>query len=113
MRSLTTLKTKDPCPTATAAVIETMAAAEIPEQRVPEAVRLEGLEIQNKEFNNRFFALTPASAGMRTFEQVPSPQPPTANSKWKMEEATEQQNPGGSVQQKAPEMEHDRRPPHA
>jgi hypothetical protein len=103
-------QTKDPCPKATAAAIETAAAAEVPEQKVPGTVGLEELEIQNKEFNNSFFAMTPASADMRTPEQVPSLQPPATNSKWNMEEATKQQNPGGSGQQKPPEMEHDRRP---
>ena len=56
---------------------------------------------------------TPVSVQMQTLEQILSVEPPATNNKWKMEEATKQQSPGGSGKQKPPEIEWYRRPPRA
>ena len=91
-------QTKDPCPTATSPAIQTAATAEVSEQRVPETVGPEESEIQNKNYS--FFATTLAHVDMQTAEQVLPRQPPATNSKWNIEEATKQQNPGSTRQKK-------------
>ena len=102
---------------------------------VPEAAReLVALEIEKHIFNRSFDKVakevatnvktteaarigaseaTPVSAQIQTLEQIVLGEPPVTNNNWKMEEATEQQNPGDSGKQKPPEIEYDCRLPRA
>ena len=64
------------------------------------ATQMKATKAVRVALRSRVTEATPVSAQMQTLEQIVPGKPPATNNNWKMEEATKQQNPGGSRQQK-------------